>query len=112
MEMTADEAIKLARRQLPGINIRVGAVSACTEKIEPLTNYELSKLPGESCWVSYDLRKEFGFLPSTWAVSFILAARTFGHKVTKSEAEWLNKGATLTDAESWLMMLKSKGGAK
>lgn len=101
--MTADDGLALAAFQLPGFRVVVGPDRSRLEPIRPIPVHmkclpEWRKLPGEETWFAYDLKKRLGFLPSLWAQSFGIAGAA-----TDDEWKWLHKGATLDEADKWLI---------
>jgi hypothetical protein len=102
--MTPDQAMQLARFQVPGVKVVVGPTAVRIERIAPLSPVRLDELPGDHSWHERDLRLRLGFVPSAWAQSFGGAAsRHFGHDVTDAEWRWLHgQQSSLETVRSWL----------
>lgn len=68
MIIDADEALRLAKYQRPGVRLIVGPTEAIETRVEPVKSYILYKLPGPSSFFERDVVKLCGFKPHMLAM--------------------------------------------
>ena len=105
--MTADEAMRLAAFQRPGVRLIVGPTEAREERTEARALPADWRDSQPTSWREYDLRRRLGFIPSLWAFGWADAYKGItGREPTDAEWVWLHRrdgqGASLQDARAWL----------
>jgi hypothetical protein len=101
--MTPQEGYELAKYQRPGFKVVMGPDRAKSQRISAIPMEDLKDLPGFHSWLWYDAYRLYGFVPSGWAMNFLVVAISRDHLPTQEEMEWLHSPrCSLKNVRDWL----------